>query len=292
MFEENKDVKKKAFTLIELLVVIAIIGLLLAILIPALSKVKAIAWEVFCKNNLKQYGIVGKMYLSDSDDILPNAWDSIYKSRNVGKYTEDRRCQWHDVERNPDNDVRFMGSIYPYFGTWTNIHICPTFVRFANSYGSEHYSGCNPAVIPIEPQFSYSMNAFLGGFENNLGSNVQRLVIRASEIRSPTTVFFFSEENCWLIDNGTKRYSAVFNDNALCGAPGHPSDPVMWTLTTIPDPDKALFWDCLGSFHKTTLEKRNEGLSNILFLDGHVDFASYKDTYRYARPLKHMPPLR
>ncbi len=277
---------KRGFTLIELLVVIAIIGLLLAILIPALSKVKAMAWEVFCKNNLKQYAVVGRMYLGENNDIFPNAWDSIYKSRE--ETNRPRECQWHDALRNPDRDSRYTGRLYPYFGSWTKIHVCPTFERFANSYGTEHSSRCNPAIIPIEPQFSYSMNAFLGGFENNMGSDTQRLVIKASEVRSPVQVFFFSEENCWfVVRNGARvRYGAVFNDNALCGAPDHPANAGAWTYTIIPDPDVRGFLDCFASFHRTTLEKRNDGLANAIFLDGHVDFASYKDTYKYARPMK------
>ncbi len=280
--------RKNGFTLIELLVVIAIIGLLLGILLPALSRAKAIAWEVFCKNNLKQYGIVGKMYLNDNDDLLPNAWNSIYKS--IDESNHPRFCQWHDASRNPDRRPELGGVLFSYFGSWSKVHVCPTFARFARSYGSEHYSGCNPSVIPIEPQFSYSMNAFLGGFEMyTLYSNNQELFVKASEVRSPTSVYFFAEENCWLLPS---RYSAVFNDNALCGAPHHPEDPQAWNYSFLPIPGERLFGDCFASFHKTTLDKRDDGMTNVLFLDGHVDFAGYEDTYKYTKPMKQQPPLR
>jgi prepilin-type N-terminal cleavage/methylation domain-containing protein len=60
--------RKKGFTLIELLVVIAIIAMLLAILMPALSKVKKIAMRVVCGTNLKGLGTAQTVYANDYDD--------------------------------------------------------------------------------------------------------------------------------------------------------------------------------------------------------------------------------
>jgi prepilin-type N-terminal cleavage/methylation domain-containing protein/prepilin-type processing-associated H-X9-DG protein len=60
--------RKKGFTLIELLVVIAIIAMLMAILMPALSKVKKIAMRVICGTNLKGLGTAQTVYANDYDD--------------------------------------------------------------------------------------------------------------------------------------------------------------------------------------------------------------------------------
>jgi prepilin-type N-terminal cleavage/methylation domain-containing protein len=49
---------RKAFTLIELLVVVAIIALLMAILMPALQRVKSQAKAVACMSYLKQWGYI------------------------------------------------------------------------------------------------------------------------------------------------------------------------------------------------------------------------------------------
>jgi prepilin-type N-terminal cleavage/methylation domain-containing protein len=61
----------KGFTLIELLVVIAIIAILVALLLPVLSKSKSTAKNIDCLNNLKQLQLCSHLYASDNSDNLP-----------------------------------------------------------------------------------------------------------------------------------------------------------------------------------------------------------------------------
>src|SRR5436190_17923650 len=61
----------KGFTLVEMLVVIAIIGILLALLLPILSRAKERASSTQYQNNLKQIGVAMRMYL-DANGTWPN----------------------------------------------------------------------------------------------------------------------------------------------------------------------------------------------------------------------------
>jgi prepilin-type N-terminal cleavage/methylation domain-containing protein/prepilin-type processing-associated H-X9-DG protein len=64
---------KRAFTLIELLVVIAIIALLIAVLLPSLSRARENAKAVACLSNLRQLGLAAQTYAASNDNRYPSS---------------------------------------------------------------------------------------------------------------------------------------------------------------------------------------------------------------------------
>lgn len=83
--------KRRGFTLIELLVVIAIIALLMAILMPALSRVKKQAKATVCQAHLGQWGLVWTLYCQDHDGYFHkqiSIWPGLIKEY----YSDDKMC--------------------------------------------------------------------------------------------------------------------------------------------------------------------------------------------------------
>jgi prepilin-type N-terminal cleavage/methylation domain-containing protein/prepilin-type processing-associated H-X9-DG protein len=96
-----------AFTLIELLVVIAIIGILAAMLLPAVSRSKGQATRISCVNNERQLAIAYQMYVDDHDGHVP---------------LQSRTCRWPTRIYDGYKDTRLLlcPNDSPNAATWRN----------------------------------------------------------------------------------------------------------------------------------------------------------------------------
>ena len=180
----------KAFTLMELLVVIAIIGIVAALLLPALSAAKAQARSTACKNHLRQMGQALQMYVEEHENKYP-WWVNPYDPSL-------------DAAIGPANTRYWWAKLLPYYTVkWTNAaYHCPGYkgliageVGHAPPYGSYAYNGSGVSSprcgFPYDPIFGLGPGPYTLGPPRNVHG--PRSAVSAAQIKSPSEMFSIGE---------------------------------------------------------------------------------------------------
>jgi len=148
-FNGARNRRHFGFTLIELLVVIAIIGILAALLLPALSKAKSRALGAQCLNNMKQLQLAAIMYGNDNHDYLP----ANVTVRNGGDNLSGNPSSDPPVSAGPN----WVDGAYSSEPPW-NTHVAEDPVGCATNafyLGVQGHTGGNPPVTLLGSIGSY-----------------------------------------------------------------------------------------------------------------------------------------
>ena len=177
-----------AFTLIELLVVIAIIGILAALLLPALTRAKSQAQTTACSNNLRQMAQGATLYADEAEERFLNN-HGVDETRRRLRNWVNNVMSWTDSQENTNLALIKSGLLCSYVGGNTAVYKCP----------SDHSRADNGPRCR-----SYSLNSLVGdpGGLTNYFNPLYRQFFKVTEVTQPSQIFVFLDEHPDTLNDG------------------------------------------------------------------------------------------
>ncbi len=296
---------KTGFTLVELLVVIAIIGILIALLLPAVQAAREAARRMQCNNNMKQLGLAMHNHAS-AQNRLPSCglgwndamtgWRGMSALVQLLPYTENETVSsqvnfeyriWDKenttvtgVWKNPmpmyccpSDDA--LGRISWHFVSRSNLAVCVgTAGSFKNAPGNRAFEYTKPADrvgmdLETDGAFYLEEGRSLNDFPDGLSKTAFGSEILAGKVDTGATVYDTDHRGRWVMPfEGGAAYSHRTTPNS--------SEPDVMTYCCVSSEEMPCVVQGDLQDEYFAARSRHPGGVNVLFGDGHVEF--YEDS--------------